>query len=75
MTDQRTVTVEFTKYEAGLVASALMYDRTLSGSTAYGKVRGALNRLNDEPEAPAQGEAPLPEKPKRGRPRKASAAK
>lgn len=76
MTDERTVTVEFTKYEAGLVASALMYDRTLSGSTAYGKVRGALNRLNEEPvEAPAQGEAPPPEKPKRGRPRKTPAAK
>ena len=75
MTDERTVTVEFTKYEAGLVASALMYDCTLSGSTAYGKVRGALNRLNAESEAPAQEEAPLPEKPKRGRPRKTTAAK
>jgi hypothetical protein len=75
MTDERTVTVEFTKYEAGLVASALRYDRTISGSTAYGKVRGALNRLNEEPEAPAQEEAPPPEKPKRGRPRKTPATK
>jgi hypothetical protein len=75
MTDERTVTITLTEYEAGLVASALLYDRTLSGSTAYGKVRGALNRLNEEPEAPAQEEAPPPEKPKRGRPRKTPATK
>lgn len=79
MTDERTVTITLTEYEAGLVASALMYDRTLSGSTAYGKVRGALNRLNDAPTWPeivtANDEAPPPEKPKRGRPRKTPAAK
>lgn len=70
MTDERTVTVEFTEFEASMVAGILMFSSGSllpASSTAYSKVRGALNALGPEPE-----EKPVPEKPKRGRPRKAT---
>lgn len=73
MTDERTVKVEFTEEEARTAASALSwgsYIDTPLGFTTFRKIRNALL-----PPEPVTEEAPPPEKPKRGRPRKAPAEK
>lgn len=78
MTEERTVKVEFTEAEAMIVASAVGWGRYTvipAGDAAHRKIRQALYRLNDsDPSAPVPNplteEVPVPEKPKRGRPRK-----
>lgn len=80
MTDERTVKVEFTEAEAMIVASAVGWGRYTAipaGDAAHRKIRQALYWLNNsDPAAPVPNplteEKSVPEKPKRGRPRKAS---
>ncbi len=80
MTDERLVTIQLPRNEAQILAAAVgwqPYNRTEIGRSAYSRVRAALQEFDKTwPEiVTANDEAPPPEKPKRGRPRKTTTTK